>query len=235
MAMNHKLLRPRASGGFDPRTISGLNLWLDFSSSANLVLDANGLIQEIKDQSGNGQHGTQTTAANRPTTGTINGKTVGDWGTGSNSKSLAWAAGANTSNWREVCIVAVWDGGGTTFSDFIGLMTGSNNGGTASGVGLVGNQGTGNWDTSFGWHTSREMNGVSTAVAFSTITSPFIVQFRRSSDVAVNGYTVGGDRTNLLRGWRGRIAEVLSYNRALTATELATIRTEMAKKWGITL
>lgn len=228
-------MRPRASDGFDPRTISGLNLWLDFSSSANLVLDANGLIQEIKDQSGSGQHGTQTTAANRPATSTLNGRTVGDWGGSLNSKGLSWSAGSNTSNWREVCVVGVWDGGGTTFSDYIGIFTASATGGTSSGVGLVGEASAANFDTGFSWHTSRELNGITTTTAFPTIKTPFVVQFRRSSDVAVNGYAIGIDRTNATRGWRGRIAEVLSYNRALTATELLTIRTKMAKKWGITL
>ena len=235
MPMSPRLLRPRAAGGFDPRTISGLNLWLDFSDSSTLVLDANSLIQEIKDKSGNAQHATQSTGANRPSLGTINGKGVGDWGTGANSKRLTWAAGANTSNWREVCVVAAWDDGGSTFPEFIGLFTGSTSGGTSSGVGLVGATGGATWDSSFGWHTSRQVNGVSTLTAFPAITSPFVVQFRRSSDVGVNGFSVGIDRGNASRGWRGRVAEVISYSRELSAAEQATVRNAMARKWGVSL
>lgn len=233
--MNARLLRPRQAGGFDPRTISGLNLWLDFSDSSSVVLDANNLIQEIKDKSGNGWHGTQTTAANRPAMGTLNGRTVGDWGSALNRKTLLWSAGDNTSNWREVCVVAAWDGGGSTFPEFIGLFTGSVASGTSAGVGLVGSTGIANWDSNFSWHTSREVNGVSTLTAFPTITSTFVAQFRRSSDVGVNGFGIGCDRNVASRGWRGRIAEVISYNRELSTTERATVRTQMARKWGVTL
>lgn len=219
---------------FTPRHLTGLQLWLDFSDSATVTLDGNGLISQINDKSGNGYNGTQTTAANRPGTSTLNGLTVADWGTASNQKRLIYAAGANTSNWRETILVGVWDAGGSTFPDFCGVFTGSAVSGTESGAGLVGNSGGATWFTG-SWHTSRRLNGTDTNTAFDTIKSPFVIQFWRNADVGVNGYCVGMDRQFGSRAWRGRIAEVVSYSRELNDDERVLIRRRMASKWGITL
>lgn len=218
-----------------PRSFAGLQLWIDFADKASITLDANSLIQQINDKSGNGYNATQSTAANRPATSTINGLQVGDWGSASNSKALVYSHGSTANNWRDVFVVAQWDGGGSTFPAFNGVFTASVNTGTASGVGLVGDGfGTANWDTAFSWHTSRRTNGVNTAAAFSTITSPFLTQFWRSSDVGVNGYCIGSDRNNANRGWRGRIAEIAAFSRELSDAERSSLRLAMAHKWGFT-
>jgi hypothetical protein len=72
--MSPRLLRPRASGGFDPRSITGLALWLDASDTATLfdantggsAVAADGGVGRWEDKSGNGRHATQDTANNRP-------------------------------------------------------------------------------------------------------------------------------------------------------------------------
>lgn len=62
--MSPRLLRPRARGGFDPRTVSGLKLWLDASDSSSYTL-ATG-VSEWRDKSGNGHAYTQAVGANQP-------------------------------------------------------------------------------------------------------------------------------------------------------------------------
>lgn len=65
MAMNPRLLRPTASG-FSPRQIASLHLWLDGADPASVTLDANTLVSEWRDKSGNSRHCQQTTAGDRP-------------------------------------------------------------------------------------------------------------------------------------------------------------------------
>ena len=74
MAMNQKLLRPRASG-FNPKNIAGLYLWLNGSDSSSVTLNS-GNVSEWRDLSGGGRHFTQATSAAQPvyTTAGQNGK-----------------------------------------------------------------------------------------------------------------------------------------------------------------
>ena len=74
MAMNQKLLRPRASG-FSPKNIAGLYLWLNGSDSSSVTLNS-GNVSEWRDLSGGGRHFTQATSAAQPvyTTAGQNGK-----------------------------------------------------------------------------------------------------------------------------------------------------------------
>lgn len=58
---------------FNPANISGLQLWLDASDAATIT-QAAGLVSQWNDKSGNGNHATQGTGANQPTTGT---RTIG--------------------------------------------------------------------------------------------------------------------------------------------------------------
>jgi hypothetical protein len=65
MAMDNRLLRPRASG-FDPRRIAGLELWLDAADSSTLFdaetggspITADGAVGRWVDKSGNGRNHT---------------------------------------------------------------------------------------------------------------------------------------------------------------------------------
>ena len=72
-AMNPRLLRPKASG-FSPNQISSLAMWLDANDSASLTL-VSSAVSEWKDKAAS-KIFAQTTANNRPTLTTINGKTA---------------------------------------------------------------------------------------------------------------------------------------------------------------
>jgi hypothetical protein len=239
--MNSRLLRPTASG-FNPKSISGLVLWLDLSDAANVTLDANNLISNITDKSGSGFNGSQTTAANRPGVSTMNGRQCGDWGTSSNTLRVIYAHGSNGNNWRDGFIAAAWDAGGSTFPAFSGLFTANAISGTANGAILTGNSGTANWGADGIWHrpagsilqtnsATPVENGL-TAAAFPAITSPFVVRGQAKADVGVNGWQLGCDRTLSGRGWRGRIGEVIVYNRQVTSSEALRVRRYLASKWG---
>ena len=64
--MSPRLLRPRAAGGFNPKTITGIAGWWDASVSTAVSLNA-GEVQQWNDLSGNGRHALQSVANNQPT------------------------------------------------------------------------------------------------------------------------------------------------------------------------
>lgn len=87
MAMSPRLLRPRAPSGFNPKTISGLGMWLDATDTSSLTFNGN-TVSQWRDLSGNGRHFDQATAAQQPNavTNTLNGK-----------RTLTFAAGGMES------------------------------------------------------------------------------------------------------------------------------------------
>jgi hypothetical protein len=74
MAMSPRLLRPLATG-FNPKSISGLAFWLDAADSSTVTL-VSGNVSAWASKSGSASPRTftQSTANNRPTTTTVNGK-----------------------------------------------------------------------------------------------------------------------------------------------------------------
>ena len=73
MAMNPKLLRPKATG-FNPKSISGLVAWFDADDSSTFTLSGTA-VSEWRDKSGNGYAVSQSTGNNQPArTGTVNGR-----------------------------------------------------------------------------------------------------------------------------------------------------------------
>ena len=75
MPMSPRLLRPRAAGGFSPRSISGLQIWYDGKDATTFLNSvspdtqaASGqTVRQWRDKSGNARHADQPTAANQPT------------------------------------------------------------------------------------------------------------------------------------------------------------------------
>jgi hypothetical protein len=70
--MNPRLMRPLATG-FNPKSLSGLSLWLDGADSSTITLNGTA-VSQWSDKSGNSRNATQGTALNQPTTATVNGK-----------------------------------------------------------------------------------------------------------------------------------------------------------------
>lgn len=90
MPMSPRLLRPRASGVFTPRSIANLQLWLDASDVSGMRQLSDGTtavtadadpVGYWPDKSGNGYHATQSTTNNRPSyrTGVRNGRSTLRW------------------------------------------------------------------------------------------------------------------------------------------------------------
>ena len=233
--MSPRLLRPKQSGAFDPRTISGLSAWIDFSDTATIGPDqtgpgtVTGEIGYVRDKFVSGMAYTQGTGASRPVLGAINGRAAADWGSGANSKVLI---ASNTVTVREVTAVFSWSAGGSVFPNFNCIY------GNHATNPTIGGRASLNRFVTVAENGSETLfvNNTATNVAFPAIAGGdgVIVQVDQLSAVSRIGY-IGMDRALADRGWRGCIGELLVYNRALTTAERAAIRSGLAKKWKITL
>jgi hypothetical protein len=240
MAMSPRLLRPLASG-FNPRQIAGLSAWYDASVASSLTLTS-GFVSQWDDLSGSGLHLTQATEANRPGTGTINGKTAVDFD-GSNdlmqvtadvfpgtlmvvgsldsiaaSAMAAFAADAatNSANAFWISSPAQW-----RLVGFDASIPASyaHSGGTALASQPV---------LATVLHGASNVSRIDGAPLAGTTN----VTGGNTQGVTVGARVISGSPSTL---WNGQIGEVLLFNRVLTASEVSKAESYLASKWGVTL
>lgn len=258
MPQSPRLLRPRASG-FNPRSISGLALWLDASDASTLYQDAaattpataaNDPVGAWLDKSGNGRNATQATGASRPriASATTNGRKVAEWHSSTSRMQIASTAVMNDS----MTLFAVAKRGPTAWGGGGGGGYGSilNEAGTTSGTQLRVENGVlelfgGSNKSSF---TPSGSLGVSSPIVISgsvssLATSLFINGAAVDSDAAA-GSAASGSLTeigayNVSTGGGGplnaEIAELITYSRAISLSERQRLERYLAAKWGITL
>jgi hypothetical protein len=223
---------PAAS--FVPTDVTGCILWLD-ASNAGSITEAGGAVSQWDDLSGVGNHATQGTGANQPTTGTRtqNGLNVIDFD-GSND-SLACAVSASDR----------------TQSVFAVVLADSNPPAQRAFVGATGNFGR-DIDTRDARLTVERANvGIlaqhggataahSTPYIFSVILSATAAQLGQNAtyESDSNSDTMGSVTTQIGRGaqasaWDGWIAEVLIYDNTISDGDRDTIYTYLSDKWGI--
>lgn len=259
MSMSPRLLRPRATG-FNPKSISGLSFWLDANDSSTVTL-VSGAVSQWSDKSGSAspRNFTQSTANNRPTTTTVNGKAAIKFD-GTND-SLGNTTADDPAN-RTIFAVAL-RGAGTGLEGFYG--------GSKQNVSLYG------WYDSLGFTATNgyplfcqrhETAGASFRhVAVSASTSvPTVFQFqwiKSEVDAGNSGSTVrkangaadnasssnlGNFATGVYLGamnqtpasgvytnfFSGSLCEVLAYNAFLTSTQCTSVERYLKSKWGVT-
>ena len=237
MAMNPKLLRPRASG-FNPKSISGLAVWLDGSDASTLTFNGSS-VSQWADKSGNGRNATQATALNQPTTSTINGKGAVRFDGSSDHLSLGNLSAAFPT--AATAFYVLTEHTGASAGSYMAAATRNNSGwwryvGSSSYLGVFRNTRLG--ATAFNLNAAA-VNGV--AVLSSSSTYEVYYQGAKIHTAAAN-YAggdshligAGGDGAGL-QYFLGSIGEVLYYNRALSASEITTIHKYLSKKWGFTL
>jgi len=240
MPMNPRLLRPLATG-FNPRSIAGLALWIDFADASTVRLDVNDKIEEVLDKSGNGLHGIQSTSGNRMGISTLNGRQCADNGTSSNQFHVQYLRGAATDNFRDGFVAAVWDDGGSVFPSFVSFFSAAGITGTLVGNIVVGSNGNNRFETGIWTNASNSITRINNTQVvnaspllepFPAITTPFVFRGTSTVDTTADGWQIGSDRANAGRGWRGRIGETIIYNRQLSDADSLRVRTYLARKWG---
>jgi hypothetical protein len=235
MAMNPRLLRPKATSGFDPKTISGLAVWFDASVSSSVTLNG-GNVSQWNDLSGNGRHATQATAGSQPSysTAALNGKNVVVAQDSSRVlKTAAFQAGLP----QTVFVVA--------------STSGQNQGifqrGTVNSIHALWRSTTfiarrgGSSDATF---TASDGYKVFTCVFAINLSRVFVGSTQGTDNTTDVTSTIGASTDNRtlalfnldsILGMVGGIAEFIYYNANLSASDQDKVRSYLSKKWNVSL
>ncbi len=232
--MSPRTLRPRA-GGFNPRSIAGLYAWWDAVDSSTYTV-ATG-VSSWRDKVAN-RAATQAVGSLQPLLSTINGRTafVFDQGDLLLASGLSYSITAQST--FAVCQVdAATSGFGRIVvqesdaenANYIALLipnpaafqVGSYfSGAFRSGVSVTQSTGVIAESHHNGTSLSCAVNGVSGA------------SFTGALSFTPNKIAIANS-ANAAASFIGRIGEVLIWNRAMTATEISTVRRYLSRKWGI--
>ena len=265
MAMNQKLLRPKASG-FNPKSIAGLALWLDASDSSTITLNG-ATVSQWRDKSGNARDLSEATANNQPTMSTMNGKSALSFDGVNDSLSTSstlMAVGTNSFTLFQALECAFPGGVGTEGKSFEHRITEG---------GVDDNQIAVNWSANqgvawlFGTLRTR-VKSLRTAVAYNAdqrfdsvnVANPGIVTltgayapaaatstawWKNTASPTSSGTSDGGNLLGIAIGCRnnatkslffgGKVAETLCYVGAVTETQRIAVQKYLGSKWGITL
>jgi hypothetical protein len=244
--MSARLLRPRASSAFNPKSLFGLAVWLDAADSSTVSTSSNA-ITEITNKSGNGLHATQTIANNRPSyqTATRNGRNVARFDGSNDFLSVTttftqgpfsvFVATAHTAN-RFQGIVCERN---STTPAYFGC-TYFNNGNVA--ISRLGQAGTQSALT-----MTTDAMGIAVWLSDGMSSGTVACTARRNgaqnaSDISIgsllsnpNAVSIGSGGLGNTDQFIGDIGEVVVYNRRLSLLETQRIEQYLARKWGVTL
>jgi hypothetical protein len=250
MAMNPKLLRPKASG-FSPRSIAGLYAWWDASDSATITTDTG--VSVWADKSGNGRNATQSTGNNQPgRTVAINGRLALTFD-GTND-SLTFAGASRTDETMLVVGRQRDDAADTANTNRYGTLLGSAS--TSRGHTFRSQYGSTNFqfDSVFSGFTSGTNRAIRTVttnrsgeIGGDIPLNVYTVSRSAASGIAqfINNQAIGTATTSesltldrigvggTSNYWIGEICEILLYSRAITAAERTRATNYLIRRWGI--
>jgi hypothetical protein len=260
--MNPRLLVPRATG-FNPKSISGLALWLDAADGSTLFQNSDGTTPATatsdpvgywRDKSGNNRHATQATAGSRPTLGSQNGRKA-LVANGTSHEMALTNAGDVVRNKPGATMIAVlvpntvasirtaafWSVG--TSAGARSLLQFNNAELRAGGRRLDADS----FDSATGGTivanqpivaVARLDYANANAIAYSNsvpfATDTSFLTAGLTSDTASQAAAIMNSTGGSLF-YSGTFAELLTYDRALTDSERRKIELHLARKWGITL
>jgi hypothetical protein len=252
MAMNPKLLRPKASG-FNPKSIPGLKLWLNVANTSSMTFNGS-TVSQVNDLSGNGFHATQATANNQPTY----------QATGFNSKPTLYFD--TTDSVTSSATIADYILTPTTNPTFYVFMAAYSPLAADSGQIALGSDAQANGRVLFGsnfggsagnllFDTVNASGGRLSQVVTQPTASPHIVCVFRAG--ASMGFRVDGVSVASKSNASGNFAstsaklqiakcdavsassmymsECVVYASALSASQITTIERGLGKKWGVTV
>lgn len=234
--MSPRLLRPRASGGFDPRSISNLAAWYDVADTNNVVINTGvtpNTISQLTDKSGNGRNATQTgafTTQPQISRAAFSGKDVAAF-TSARSMNMSVPLTATTT----VFLVATKSSVINTF--IFGGTVGGNSPAITSEYS----------DVDFAYYTPGDVlitilaNGLAglNVIAFTHQDATNLTLYANGAFVSTRtpsaGYPYNGNSLNKLNGsgYTGSIAEFLVYQKIFSASERSAVTAYLGAKWGV--
>jgi hypothetical protein len=239
MGMNGKLLRPKASG-FNPKSISGLALWLDAADSSTVTIGTG--VSQWADKSGNAVNALQGTANNQPAyqVSVFNGRNAIYFdGT---DDDLATAANA-AINVTELTLLVVFRGDAASND---GVVTKSGLTLDPNGFGLYTRSAPEIWfqgDDTEQAHCTR--SGAYTNLSLAVLRGTATAQSARlngqegtpsavATSYAANRPLRIGTRRAGVEFFAGYVCEVLLYNRVISTGQETALRDSLKTKWGLT-
>jgi hypothetical protein len=232
MAMNPRLLRPRAAGGFNPKSLPSLIGWWDAADSSTITLNGS-TVSEWRDKSNSGFHVSQATAANQPSyvTGSLNGKNGINWGTTAGTAIFLRRNTMPAYAPRDTFVVADYDGA-NPFPTFVGLMHNANV--------ISGNSGNTNAFLNASYFKNHAFNGAATSFTMlPIIESPFLLRATWTTfalaTTTTNQFGVGGWSSTATRGWAGKIYEIIMLSEEANDSAYSAIKRYISAKWGISI
>lgn len=236
MGMSPKLLRPRVSGPFTPKSISGLAAWFDADDATTITLNGS-TVSEWRDKSGNGRHATQATASNQPgystnalngrpvlttTTSSGQGMAVGAWTYSASNTSLFVFRASNLNQAIHQRGSVNAEGSALAQSPGSGFIFRSRKAGVDSDLAYTQNT----------WAIGGSLLTAATTAAYlnGTTATPTSVSSAYSGNVALRLFSLSA---TLYSG--ASIAEWVWYDSALSASQIAAVAAYLSKKWNIAL
>lgn len=219
------LLRKKGAD-FSPLDLPGLALWLD-ASDLSTITESGGAVSQWDDKSGNANHATQGTGAAQLTTGasTLNSLNVLK-GTTATFMSAPWPTGSGAQTWFSVFVpdeaedrfMLLSSNAGYAGLCFETLSTTLSNNFTVTGY----------------FNNGAAFGG--------TLSNDLFVFYDKPSIARVDVASVSGSPTSFVTSsttstyeFFGVHAEILAFDRALTAAEIEQVEAYLAAKWGVTL
>jgi hypothetical protein len=240
MPMNPRLLRPLASG-WTPRQLPDLGLWLDASDAATVTV-ATG-VSVWADKSGNGRNAAQAVGGKQPAySSTINGKNVVTFQGTDDTMQIGANAVFNATS-QTIIIVSRQ---AAAANESLWYKADSN---SAVGVIVRYRTGTTIWLYQKNDASAQTLGNNSNT---NTNTNVYAIVLEPAAQAAyVNGSQVAsatvttaydnnsgpwlGSRRDIGEYLNGDIAEVLFWDRALSASERSGVERALGRKWGVTV
>jgi hypothetical protein len=228
--MSPRLLRPRAAGGFNPKTLPGLQGWWDAADSSTITLNGSN-VSEWADKSGNGRALSQATAAAQPAyqTAVINGRNAVVWPNSVNQNRLQAASAFSI---QQIAIVCRLGTGSSGTSDFRGLLSSPGN------IGLLSGSSSTSWfaGSASDWNLMRKDGAAEASIdSVTAVPLPLTVLVVRNASALSRQLLVGGERASTTRSWWGPICEVLAFSATLNASQTTALERYLGRKWGVTI
>lgn len=232
MAMSPRLLRPRVTG-FNPKSIRGLQLWLDAADASSVVRNGTN-VSQWTDKSGNARHATQATANNQPAYSLAS----------RNSKNTIVFDGSNDSLLTTSFTVSQPHSLFVVGRRAVGGVNQNFTDGGASGRVAVYWANTDNWSMFAGTALTAPTGQSDTnwhvfAASFSTTSSSLRIDgtVMASGNAGTESYTglrISGFSSTIAL-LNGSVAEILAYSGALSSLQISTVNKYLGAKWGITV
>ena len=195
---------------FNPLLVSGCRLWLDAQDASTLTLNS-GAVARWQNKAATSNDAVQVTADRQPVyeAGGAGGARPAIFFDGNDDwLGLEQNIRATTGGYQAF-VVASSAGTGTTFQKFLGSYNGSGSNFTAP-----------NWD----------MNAPHASGA--PVASPLDVFYSNGSAHVLQGMTVGRAAHAVVNHLRGRVAEVIVYDRQLSTLEVDAVVDYLTERWG---